>query len=48
MVGRWWLCCSQAAIGATTTVVSRGTSRRSGNVISANFIGVPSKKNGHR
>jgi hypothetical protein len=24
-VGRWWLCCSQAAMGASTTVLSRGT-----------------------
>src|SRR5205807_901822 len=37
-VGRCRLCCSQAAIGAMTTVRSRGTSRSSGAVISWNFI----------
>jgi hypothetical protein len=37
-VGRCRLCCSQAAIGATRTVPSRGTWRSSGQVISLKIM----------
>src|SRR5262249_24913485 len=43
-VGRCRLCCSQAAMGATTTTASRGTCRSCGEVISANFMGAPRRQ----